>query len=243
MNELIKKQFNFNGVALTTIIQENGAPLFIAKEICEHLDISDTSMATKSLDDDEKLIQTLFVSGQNRRVTLITESGLYSMVIRSNKSEAKAFKKWITSEVLPSIRINGSYGIQNQFQIPKTFSEALKLAGEQAETIEKQQLLISEQTPKVVAFENVIDSQNTYTLDSVSDILNIGRTTLSKMLEFKKWKTVKETNGTSSTRYAEENGYAKTIYEYIKIGNKEIKTKRIVLKKKGLDKLIKESNE
>jgi len=242
MNELIKKEFNFNGVALTTIIQENGAPLFIAKEICQHLDISDTSMATKSLDEDEKLIQTLFVSGQNRRLTLITESGLYSMVIRSNKSEAKAFKKWITSEVLPSIRVNGSYDIQNQFQIPKTFSEALKLAGEQAETIEKQQLLISEQTPKVVAFENVIDSQNTYTLDSVSDILNIGRTTLSKILEQKKWKTIKETNGTSSTRYAEENGYAKTIYEYIKIGKNDIKTKRIVLKKKGLDKLIKEQN-
>jgi phage antirepressor YoqD-like protein len=131
---------------------------------------------------------------------------------------------------------------KNQYKLPKTFSEALKLAGEQAETIEKQQLLISEQTPKVVAFENVIDSQNTYTLDSVSDILNIGRTTLSKILEQKKWKTIKETNGTSSTRYAEENGYAKTIYEYIKIGKNDIKTKRIVLKKKGLDKLIKEQN-
>ncbi|MFM9825340.1 phage antirepressor KilAC domain-containing protein [Flavobacterium sp.] len=131
---------------------------------------------------------------------------------------------------------------KNQYKLPKTFSEALKLAGEQAETIEKQQLLISEQTPKVLAFENVIDSQNTYTLDSVSDILNIGRTTLSKILEQKKWKTIKETNGTSSTRYAEENGYAKTIYEYIKIGKNDIKTKRIVLKKKGLDKLIKEQN-
>jgi len=97
-----------------------------------------------------------------------------------------------------------------------------------------------EMKPKVIAFENVIDSQNTYTLDSISDILNIGRTTLSKILEQKKWKTIKETNGTSSTRYAEENGYAKTIYEYIKVGKNDIKTKRIVLKKKGLDKLIKE---
>lgn len=99
-----------------------------------------------------------------------------------------------------------------------------------------------EMKPKVIAFENVIDSQTTYTLDSVSDILNIGRTTLSKILESKKWKTVREVNGTSSTRYSEENGYAKTIFEYINIGNKEIKSKRIVLKKKGLDKLIKELN-
>ena len=98
---------------------------------------------------------------------------------------------------------------KDSFSIPKTLSQALLLASHQAETIEQQQLLISEQTPKVIAFENVIDSQNTYTLDSVSDILNIGRTTLSKVLEQKKWKTIKETNGTSSTRYAEENGYQK----------------------------------
>lgn len=125
-----------------------------------------------------------------------------------------------------------------QPKIPTTFSEALRLASEQAEQIEQQQLLISQQTPKVIAFENVIDSANTYTLDSVSDILNIGRTTLCKMLEEKKWKTIKETHGTSSTRYAEEIGYAKTIYEYVKIGKNEIKTKRFVLKKKGLDKLL-----
>lgn len=125
-------------------------------------------------------------------------------------------------------------------KLPQTFSEALKLASEQAEIIEKQQLLLTEQAPKISAFENVIDNANTYTLDSVSDILNIGRTTLAKMLEEKKWKTVKETHGTSSTRYAEENGYAKTLYEYIQINGKDIKTKRFVLKKKGLEKLIKE---
>jgi len=127
-------------------------------------------------------------------------------------------------------------------RIPQTYSEALRLASEQAEQIERQSLLISEQAPKVIAFENVIDSANTYTLDSVSDILNIGRTTLCGLLERKKWKTVKETNGTSSTRYAEEMGYAKTIYEIITINRRDIKTKRFVLKKKGLDKLIKEFN-
>ena len=124
--------------------------------------------------------------------------------------------------------------------VPKTFREALLLAAEQQEVIEKQALQIEVMEPKIIAFENVVDSANTYTLDSVSDILNIGRTTLCRMLEKKNWKTIKETNGTSSTRYAEENGYAKTIFEYIKINGKEIKTKRIVLKKKGLDILIKQ---
>lgn len=123
-------------------------------------------------------------------------------------------------------------------KVPTTFKEALLLAVEQQEFIEQQAERLALQAPLVQAFENVVDSANTYTLDSVSDILDIGRTTLAKMLEQKKWKTVKEVNGTSSTRFAEENGYAKTIFEYIKIGNKDVKTKRFVLRKKGLDKLI-----
>lgn len=104
--ELIEFNFNSSGIR---ILEKDGEPWFVAKEICEVLNLSDTYMATKSIDDDDKLIQTLFVSGQNRQVTLINESGLYSLVLRSNKPEAKAFKKWVTSEVLPSIRKRGAY--------------------------------------------------------------------------------------------------------------------------------------
>jgi phage antirepressor YoqD-like protein len=130
------------------------------------------------------------------------------------------------------------------------YEEALSLIGVPNESVahiaktyrerDGLKLELKEAQPKLNAFENVIDNANTYTLDSASDILNIGRNTLAKILEVKKWKTVREKNGTSSTRYAEENGYAKTIYEYIKINSKDIKTKRFVLKKKGLDKLINE---
>ena len=175
-----------------------------------------------------KFSLTSYTDGSNRQspmYELNRSECLYIATKFNDESRAKLIIRW---EELENI----------QPKIPTTFSEALKLASEQAEQIEQQQLLISQQTPKVIAFENVIDSANTYTLDSVSDILNIGRTTLCKLLEEKKWKTIKETHGTSSTRYAEENGYAKTIYEYVKIGKNEIKTKRFVLKKKGLDKLL-----
>lgn len=126
-------------------------------------------------------------------------------------------------------------------KLPTTYLEALKELVVSQELIEQQQLVISEQAPKVLAFENIIDSANTYTLDTASDILNIGRTTLCKLLEAKKWKTVREQNGTSSTRFAEENGYAKTLYEYVNIGRIEKKVKRFVLRKIGLDKLIAEN--
>ena len=91
------------------IIQLNEEPWFIAKEVTEILEYRTASDALRILDEDEKLLRTVCVSGQNREVNLINESGLYSLILRSKKAEAKQFKKWVTSEVLPSIRKNGAY--------------------------------------------------------------------------------------------------------------------------------------
>jgi prophage antirepressor-like protein len=84
-------------------------PWFIAKDLCEILNLSDTNMALSKLDEDEKLTQKVFGSGQKRKMWLVNESGLYALILRSNKSEAKSFRKWITSEVLPSLRKHGRY--------------------------------------------------------------------------------------------------------------------------------------
>jgi prophage antirepressor-like protein len=85
------------------------SPYFIAKDICDILGLTDTNKALSKLDNDEKLTRKIFVSGQNRKMWLVNESGLYALVLRSNKPEAKTFRKWITSEVLPSIRKKGYY--------------------------------------------------------------------------------------------------------------------------------------
>ena len=74
------------------------------------LGLVDVSMSLKSLDDDEKLTQTLFVSGQNRSMWTINEPGLYGLILRSRKSEAANFKRWVKHEVLPKIRKTGAYG-------------------------------------------------------------------------------------------------------------------------------------
>lgn len=73
------------------------------------LQIKDTEVSLRKLDDDEKLTRKLYVSGQQRDVWIINESGLYNLIFRSNKPEAKAFRKWVTSEVLPQIRATGQY--------------------------------------------------------------------------------------------------------------------------------------
>jgi prophage antirepressor-like protein len=86
-------------------------PWLVAKDVCEILGLSDTNMALRNLDDDEKLTQKIFGSGQSRKMWLINESGFFALVLRSNKPEAKSFRKWVTSEVLPAIRKKGYYGM------------------------------------------------------------------------------------------------------------------------------------
>lgn len=85
-------------------------PWFVAKDVCEILGLSDTNKALQKLDTDEKLTRKIFGSGQNRRMWVINESGLYALILRSNKPFAKSFRKWITSEVIPSILRKGYYG-------------------------------------------------------------------------------------------------------------------------------------
>lgn len=91
------------------IIMIDTEPWFVAKDICEILGLETTSKAIERLDDDEKLIEKIFLAGQNRDVSIISESGLYSLVLRSNKPEAKQFKRYVTHEILPSIRKHGAY--------------------------------------------------------------------------------------------------------------------------------------
>lgn len=105
--------FNFNGFELRTL-GTCEAPLFVASDVCQVLGIKDVSQACESLDEDEKLIRVIDGSGQNRDMLCVSESGLYSLVLRSRKKQAKIFKKWITAEVIPSIRKTGNYSIANQ---------------------------------------------------------------------------------------------------------------------------------
>lgn len=119
--------FNYNGHQLSTITDEHGEVWFIAKEVAEILDYSDAHEMTTRLDPDEKQNRQIAGFG-NRGVTTISESGLYSAILGSTKQEAKPFKKWVTSEVLPSIRRTGGYSAQSSGSVAPPIIEAFKLA-------------------------------------------------------------------------------------------------------------------
>ena len=104
MNEL--KIFENPAFGKVRVVEQGGEPWFVAKDVCEALELSNTSMAINRLEDDER---AKFNLGRQGSANVVNEYGLYNLVLASRKPEAKAFKRWITHEVLPAIRKTGGY--------------------------------------------------------------------------------------------------------------------------------------
>ena len=105
MNEIVKVYKN----SPVRIVEKGGEPWFVARDVCKVLEITKVDSAIRNLDADEKGAHTVSTPGGNQEMTIVSEAGLYSLILRSRKPEAKAFKRWVTHEVLPSIRKTGAY--------------------------------------------------------------------------------------------------------------------------------------
>lgn len=113
MNNEIRK-FDFKGATLRTLTDEAGEPWFVAKDVCDILGMSNPSMAVTALDKDEvaQIEPKDYLGSENRSnqaVNIVSEPGLYKLIMRSRKPEAKEFQRWVTHEVLPQIRRTGGY--------------------------------------------------------------------------------------------------------------------------------------
>ncbi len=115
MNNLI--QMNYNGNAIRTI-DDNGQVWWVLKDVCSALGISNPSKVADRLDEDER---SNFKLGRQGKCIVINESGLYSVILRCDKPEAKPFRRWITHEVLPEIRRTGCYSLANNSKRTKTW--------------------------------------------------------------------------------------------------------------------------
>ena len=102
--------FNHLGNDIRVTTDNQGEPLFVLKDVCDALNLGNTSRVADRLDaDDLTLSKVIDNRGVQRETFLVSEAGLYEVIIRSDKPEAKAFRRWVTSEVLPSIRKHGMY--------------------------------------------------------------------------------------------------------------------------------------
>lgn len=172
MNEI--KVFNYESAAIRTV-SIAGEPWWVAKDICDAIGLTNPTEAVKSVDaDDLSRAEVIDTMGRKQSANIVNESGLYTLILRSEKPEAKAFKKWITSEVLPSIRKTGSY-TNPKFVVPQTYPEALRLAANLAEENETMR-------PKALIHDRIADAKGYKTIREVAAILNIGANTLFALL-------------------------------------------------------------
>jgi prophage antirepressor-like protein len=175
MNTIQKFYFKTNQVRIVLV---NNEPWWVAKDVCSILALNNVSMTLDTLDSEEKGISKVDTPGGIQSISIINESGLYGLIFKSRKAKAKAFRKWVTREVLPQIRKTGSYTIQ----IPKTLPEALRAFATEVEAHEATKALLIEQQPKIDAWRQFIDSEGLIELTHVAQACKTGRNTLYKKL-------------------------------------------------------------
>jgi prophage antirepressor-like protein len=109
MNQLVAFTFESHNLRVTT--GDDGEPWFVAADVCAALTVGNSRMALDRLDEDEKGVSSIDTLGGKQDMAVVNESGLYALILGSRKPEAKRFKRWVTHEVLPSIRKTGTYAV------------------------------------------------------------------------------------------------------------------------------------
>ncbi|HCY7769170.1 TPA: ORF6C domain-containing protein [Staphylococcus aureus] len=140
MQEL--RTFNFEELPVRTL-EVDGEPYFIGKDVADILGYTNSRKTLSDhVDEEDKLTSRIVTSGQNRNVTIINESGLYSLIFSSKLENAKRFKRWVTSEVLPSLRRTGTYQTK-----PLTTSEQIQLIAQGNTELDERVTKIEETYP------------------------------------------------------------------------------------------------
>lgn len=181
MNEM--QVFNYKSFQVRTV-EINSEPWFVLKDVCAVLGILNHKMTAQRLDVDE-VSQTYLTDslGRKQETTIINESGLYHVILRSDKQEAKPFRKWVTSEVLPSIRKTGSYAL------PKDYPTALRALAD-AEEQKLRLLAENQQQAQVIAdfepirqyVDTILESKGTMATSQIAADYGLTAQKLNKIL-------------------------------------------------------------
>lgn len=171
---------DFGAIRVSTV---EGEPWFVAKDVCDALGLSNTTEALRNLDDDEvsNISNSEVAQNGGRAARIISEPGLYKLIMRSRKPEAKAFQRWVTHEVLPAIRKTGGYIAAKQDETPEQIMARAVLVAQ--DTIERQKRQLDELKPKAMFADAVAASDGTCLVGELAKMIrqngvNIGQNRL-----------------------------------------------------------------
>lgn len=162
----LSQVFRYEDKPVRTVVV-NGEPWFVAKDVCDILELGDVSKAVSRLDEDEKGTNSIPTPGGNQEMLVINEPGLYSLILGSRKPEAKLFKRWVVHEVLPAIRQTGMYAVPaitqdapliGQLQVLQQVVNGMVVQAQAIEQMKRQQFHL---VGKVEQIENKIEKRLT----------------------------------------------------------------------------------
>jgi anti-repressor protein len=166
--------FNYEGAEVRTVDRE-GETWWVLKDVCGVLELSDTNKVTERIDSDDLTRIKIVSGGQTREMYAVNESGLYNVILRSDKAEAKKFKRWVTHEVLPSIRKHGAYmtagKVDEMLNDPESWIKllgALKAEREEKEVLSSR---VEADRPKVLFADAVAVSEGAILIGELAKIL------------------------------------------------------------------------
>jgi prophage antirepressor-like protein len=223
--------FNYNGYKVRTI-QKDGEPWWVLKDVCEVLGLSSPHKVFERLDDDEKGRNQIPTLGGEQEMTVVNESGLYNVILRSDKPEAKPFRKWVTSEVLPSIRKNGGYIVNQENLTPEQIvANALIVAQNIISQKDKQ---IEQMKPKAEFFDAVADSRTAISMNEVSKVLGIKGYGRNNLFEFLRKNGILDRWNVPYQRYI-DCGWFRVIEQKYTIQGEPCVTTKTLVYQKGVD--------
>lgn len=161
--------FNYGTQEVRTVLID-GEPWFVANDLCKVLDHSNPSAAVAGLDADEKGLREVETLGGIQSMTCVTEPGMYKLMARSNKPSAKPFLRWLTHEVLPTIRKTGTYSTAPT--LPQSYSEALRELAANVEAKELAEARAKELEIPAAAWGVMVAAHGDYAVDEAAKILS-----------------------------------------------------------------------
>ena len=177
MSSLVSPYQEFSHQDFGTIrsLLKNGQPWFVAADVCKALEIGNSRQATSRLDADEKGVISTDTPGGAQTMTIVSEPGLYTLILGSRKPEAKAFRRWITHDVIPAIRKTGGYVANSeafiQNYLPFADESIKNLFRSTLAVIEQQNRKMREDAPKVLFADSVSSSDDDISVGELAKIL------------------------------------------------------------------------
>lgn len=172
--------FTYEGSAVRTL-SIDGEPWFVLADLCKVLDLSNPTMVAERVDTDGlSSTEVIDSKGRTQTARIVSEPGMYQVIFMSRKPEAVAFRRWITTEVLPSIRKTGQYSTASALdaQIPKTLPDALRAYAREVEAREAMEAYARELEPKADNYDRFMSADGTYSVGSVAKMLGLSQNKL-----------------------------------------------------------------